>query len=229
MKDLIFPEISKEIQQSVFGAWGGSNSNEPPNGGWYDNGDGITIISNGGGGSGGSGGSWGDIGGNGGYDNGGYWGDQGGSGGGGGSDNGDNHISPERFLNVAEGDASAEEFWDVDSKVRAAVNSTGLAAGFTGTAMDGLAAITKEIGFTVKTFGQTARGIGAVSVAIGGAEVYFAATEAISGENPWTQTDTLNTVSTILGGIALVPGPHSIICGGLSIAIGLVGTAYSQN
>ncbi|GIQ60562.1 hypothetical protein Flavo103_36980 [Flavobacterium collinsii] len=95
MRNLKFPEIDKKIQQSVYGAWGGSNSNEPPNfnqlnslnempnGGWYDNGDGITIISNGSGGSGGygSGGNW-DYGDNGSYDNGGYWGDPGGSGGG---------------------------------------------------------------------------------------------------------------------------------------------------
>jgi hypothetical protein len=50
MRNLKFPEIDKKIQQSVYGAWGGSNSNEPPNGGWFDNGDGITIISNGSGG-----------------------------------------------------------------------------------------------------------------------------------------------------------------------------------
>ncbi|MBF4485720.1 hypothetical protein [Flavobacterium sp. CSZ] len=59
MTDLNFPEISKEIQQSVYGACGGSNSNDP-NAGWYDNGDGITIIGNGGsGGGGGSDDGWG--------------------------------------------------------------------------------------------------------------------------------------------------------------------------
>lgn len=143
MKDLIFPEISKEIQQSVYGAWSGSSSNEPPNGGWFDNGDGITIIGNGG--SGGSDGGWGGMGGNGGYDDGGYWGNQGGSGGGSGSDYGANFISPDSFLNVAQGDASSDEFWEVDSKVRSAVNATGLAAGFTGTAMDAITAITTEV------------------------------------------------------------------------------------
>jgi len=49
MRNLKFPEIDKKVQQSVYGAWGGSNSNDPnppppPNGGWYDNGDGITIY-----------------------------------------------------------------------------------------------------------------------------------------------------------------------------------------
>ncbi|GGF28107.1 DUF6973 domain-containing protein [Flavobacterium limi] len=80
MKDLNFPEISKEIQQSVYGAWGGSQSNDP-NGGWYDNGDGITIITNPGGGSGGGSGDWGS--GGIGDDGGDQW-DQPGSGGGGG-------------------------------------------------------------------------------------------------------------------------------------------------
>ncbi|MFH6987870.1 hypothetical protein ACHRVW_09005 [Flavobacterium collinsii] len=84
MRNLKFPEIDKKIQQSVYGAWGGSNSNEPPpiDGGWLDN---VNVGPSGGssGGSGGygSGGSW-DFGDNGFYDNGGYWGDSGGSGGG---------------------------------------------------------------------------------------------------------------------------------------------------
>ncbi|GIQ60558.1 hypothetical protein Flavo103_36940 [Flavobacterium collinsii] len=84
MRNLKFPEIDKKIQQSIYGAWGGSNSNEPPpiDGGWLDN---VNVGPSGGssGGSGGygSGGSW-DFGDNGFYDNGGYWGDPGGSGGG---------------------------------------------------------------------------------------------------------------------------------------------------
>ncbi|MFH6987868.1 hypothetical protein ACHRVW_08995 [Flavobacterium collinsii] len=79
MRNLKFPEIDKKIQQSVYGAWGGSNSNEPPpiDGGWLDN---VNVGPSGGssGGSGGygSGGSW-DFGDNGFYDNGGYWGDAG--------------------------------------------------------------------------------------------------------------------------------------------------------
>ncbi|MFH6987875.1 hypothetical protein ACHRVW_09030 [Flavobacterium collinsii] len=229
MRNLKFPEIDKKIQQSVYGAWGGSNSNEPPNGGWFDNGDGITIISNGSGGgdSYGSGGSW-DYGNNGSYDNGGYWGDSGGNSGGSGYDFGDNFIDSNNMLVYAQALSNTQESHHVEEKVRSAVNATGLAAGFTGTAMDGLAAITKEIGFTVKTFGKAATGIGVVSVVIGGREVYIAAQEAASGKDPWDTADSLNLVSTLLGGAALVRGPHSIICGGLSIAIGLVATAYSQ-
>ncbi|GIQ60554.1 hypothetical protein Flavo103_36900 [Flavobacterium collinsii] len=230
MRNLKFPEIDRKIQQSVYGAWGGSNSNEPPNGGWFDNGDGITIISNGSGGSDsyGSGGSW-DYGNNGSYDNGGYWGDSGGSGGGGTAhDLGENFIDANNMLVYAQALSNTQESHHVEEKVRSAVNATGLAAGFTGTAMDGLAAITKEIGFTVKTFGKAATGIGVVSVVIGGREVYIAAQEAASGKDPWDTADSLNLVSTLLGGAALVRGPHSIICGGLSIAIGLVATAYSQ-
>jgi hypothetical protein len=222
MKNLKFPEIEKKVQQSVYGAWGGSSSYDPTiNGGWLDE-----VVVGGGGNSGGSSGDWdwGDIG----QDNGG-WGDQGSGGGGGSSyDFGDNFISSTSFINVAEGDATTDEFYDVDSKIRGAVNATGLAAGFTGTAMDGLTAITKEIGFSAKTFGAVGTKIGAAGVVIGGVEVVIAAKEAVTGENPWTDTDTLNAISTSLGVAALVPGPHSIICGGLSIMIALVGTAYSN-
>lgn len=104
MKNLNFPEISKEIQQSVYGAWGGSNSNDP-NGGWFDNGDGITIITNpGSGGSGGSDGGfdWNSLGG--GNDNGGF--DFHGSGGGGGEST--------RDISIADGileDPNATELW----------------------------------------------------------------------------------------------------------------------
>ena len=229
MRNLKFPEIDKKIQQSVYGAWGGSNSNEPPpiDGGWLDN---VNVGPSGGssgssGGNYGSGGSW-DYGDNGSYDNGGYWGDSGGSGGGSGYDLGDNYIDSTSFLNVVEGDANANDFYEVDSKIRNAVNATGLAAGFTGTAMDGLAAITKEIGFSVKTIGNVSHGIGIAGVVVGGVETYIAVAEAVSGRDPWTETDTLNAMATVLGTAALIPGPHSIICGGLSIAIGLVGTAY---
>lgn len=217
MSNLKFPEIEKKVQQSVYGAWGGSNSSSEItyDGGWLDE----VII---GGGSGGSSGDW-DWGTNG-NDDGSNWGDQsgGGGGGGGGSDFGDNFIPADSFVNVAEGDATDAEFYDVDSKIRTAVNATGLAAGFTGTAIDGLAAITKEIGFSVKTFAAVGTKIGAAGVVIGGVEVVIAAKEAINGENPWTDSDTLNAISTSLGVAALVPGPHSIICGGLSIMIGLV-------
>ncbi|MFH7017575.1 hypothetical protein [Flavobacterium sp. FlaQc-47] len=227
MRNLKFPEIEKKVQQSVYGAWGGSNSNEPLyDGGWLDE---VVIGGGGSGGGNGSSGSW-DYGDNGSYDNGGYWGDYGG----GGvpeadNDFGENFIVANSMLNFAQGVANAGEANYVENQIRNAVNATGLATGFIGTAMDGLEAITKEIGFTVKTFGKVATGIGAVSVVIGGREVYIAAQEAISGVDPWDEADTLNAVSTLLGGIALIPGPHSIICGGLSIAIGLVGTAYSQN
>jgi hypothetical protein len=82
MRNLKFPEIEKKVQQSVYGAWGGSNSNEPT----YDEGWLNEVIVGGGGSSGGSGdsgssgfgGSW-NFGNNGSYDNGGYWGDTGGS------------------------------------------------------------------------------------------------------------------------------------------------------
>ena len=124
--------------------------------------------------------------------------------------------------------SSTIDFYAVDSQIRTAVNSTGLAAGFTGTAMDGLAAITAEIGFSVKTFSTVGTKIGAAGVVIGGVECVIAVKEAVNGEDPWTDTDTLNAISTSLGVAALVPGPHSIICGGLSVMISLVGTAYSN-
>lgn len=149
-------------------------------------------------------------------------------GGGGGSTSGSNVISPVSLLKVAQGNASSTEFYNVDSKIRAAVNATGLAAGFTGSSMDAITAITKEIGFSVKTFGSVGTSIGAAGTIIGGIEVVIAAKEAYSGENPWTEADTLNAISTALGTAALVPGPHSLICGGLSIMVGLVGTAYSN-
>ncbi len=227
MKELNFPEISKEIQQSVYGAWGGSNSqNQDVD--YYIPLD--EVVVGGGGGSGDSGGSGGgfDWGGSGGIgDDGGY--DYGSGGGGGGSaEYGDNFISADSFINVAEGDATEAEFYDVDSKVRAAVNATGLAAGFTGTGIDAMDAITKEIGLSVKTLGKVGNTIGVAGVVIGGVETYIAVAEATSGRDPWTETDTLNAMATVLGAAALIPGPHSIICGGLSIAIGLVGTAYAN-
>lgn len=227
MKELNFPEISKEIQQSVYGAWGGSNSqNQDVD--YYIPLD--EVVVGGGGGSGDSGGSGGgfDWGGSGGIgDDGGY--DYGsGGGGGGGADYGDNFISADSFINVAEGDATEAEFYDVDSKVRAAVNATGLAAGFTGTSLDGITAITKELGFTVKTFAKVGTGIGVAGVTIGAVETVIAVKEVVTGEDPWTDTDTLNAMATVLGAAALVPGPHSIICGGLSVMIGMVGTAYSN-
>lgn len=227
MKDLSFPEISKEVQQSVFGAWGGSNSQSQDydyDGGWLDE-----VVVGGGGSSGGSGGSGGGFdwpgggeGGDPGYDYG------GGGGGGGGYDYGENFVSPDSFVNVAEGDASAEEFWDVDSKLRAAVNAAGLGAGFTGTSMDAITAITREVGLTAKTFAKVGTGIGAAGVVIGGVETVIAVKEVVTGEDPWTDTDTLNAIATGLGAAALVPGPHSLVFGGLSIMVGLVGAAYSN-
>jgi len=220
MRNLKFPEIEKKMQQSVYGAWGGSSSNEPT----YWGGElGVTVTGGGHGWGSDSFGSGGDRD----YD---YGPDYGGghSGSGGGDFFGDNFIDSNNMLVFAQGLANSQDH-EVEDKIRSAVNATGLAAGFTGSAMSGLEAITKEIGFTVKTFGKATTGIGAVSVVIGGHEVYIAAQEAMSGKDPWDQLDSLNLVSTILGGAALIPGPHSIICGGLSIAIGLVGTAYSQN
>lgn len=224
MRNLKFPEIEKKVQQSVYGAWGGSNSNDP-NGGWYDNGDGITIIGNGGGGSSGG---W-DYGDNGSYDDGGYWGDYGG-GGGSSYDFGDNFINSNSMLNFAQGHANYQESNEVEDKIRSAVNATGLAAGFTGTAMEAITAITKEIGFSAKAFGAVGSKIGAAGILIGGHEVIVAVTEASTGENPWDSADTLNAISTGLALFAvIIPGPHSIVLGGLSVMVGLVGTAYSNS
>lgn len=226
MNELNFPEISKEIQQSVYGAWGGSNSqNQDVD--YYIPLD--EVVVGGGGGSSSSGGSgggfyWGGSGGNG--DDGGYDYYQGAGGGG---EYGDNSISADSLINVAEGDATEEEFYDVDSKIRAAVNATGLAAGFTGTAMDGIKAITEEIGFTATKFGAIGTKIGYAGVIIGGVEVVIAASEAVTGENPWDSADTLNLLSTGLGVAAVVFPGTAIVLGGLSIAVGLVGTAYSNS
>jgi len=54
----MFPQISKKIQQSVFGAWGGSGSDdETYDGGWLDE---VIVVADGGGGnSGGSDYDWG--------------------------------------------------------------------------------------------------------------------------------------------------------------------------
>lgn len=87
----------------------------------------------------------------------------------------------------------------------------------------------QEMGFTPSRFASFGRGFGIASVATGGTEVFIAAYDASTGVDPWTDTDTLNAISTVFGGLALIPGPHSIICGGISIAIGLVGQASSDN
>lgn len=225
MRNLKFPEIKKKVQQSVYGAWGGSNSNEPVyDGGWLDE---VVIGGGDSGGGSGSSGSW-DYGDNGSYDNGGYWGDYGG----GGvpeadNDFGENFIVANSMLNFAQGVANAGEANYVENQIRNAVNATGLATGFIGTAIDAITAITKEIGFSAKTFGSVGK-IGVVGVVIGSVEVYIAAQEAISGEDPWKDGDTLNAISTVLGAAALFPGKHSIVCGGMSVMVGLVGTAYSN-
>ncbi|WP_428228682.1 hypothetical protein [Flavobacterium sp.] len=247
MRNLKFPEIEKKVQQSIYGAWGSSNSNDP-NGGYIDldeiiiggggsgGGGGIDyyipldeVIVGGGGSGGGSGsnGGW-DYGNNGSYDNGGYWGDSGGSGGGAGYELGDNFIEANNMLVFAQGHANTQQSHEVEDRIRSAVGVTGLAAGFTGTSIDAISAITKEIGFTAKTFSAVGSKIGVAGVMIGGVETYVAVAEAVGGIDPWTDADTLNAMATALGVAALVPGPHSIICGGLSIAIGLVSTAYSQ-
>lgn len=226
MRNLKFPEIEKKVQQSIYGAWGGSNSNDPnpPNGGWYDDGSGITIIGNGGGG--GSSGGWND---NGSYDNGGYWGDTGGSGGGAGYELGDNFIDANSMLNFAKGIANSDESDNIAQKVRSAVNATGLATGFTGTAMEAIKAITTEVGFTAKTFGALGSKIGYAGIVVGGSEFVIAVGEYISGEDTWHTTDTLNAISTGLAISAVFFPPNAIILGGLSIAVGLVGTAYGSS
>lgn len=235
MRNLKFPEIDKKVQQSIYGAWGGSNSNDPnppPNGGWYDNGDGITIIGTGGGGGGGGGGysgggstgSWGD---NGSYDNGGYWGDYGGGGNGAADhDYGENFINPNSMLNYAYGISNPEENYEIDGKIRSAISATGLAAGFTGTAIEAIKAITQEVGFSAKAFGAVGTKIGAAGVVIGGVDVVIAITD---DQHVWNEADTVNLIATSLGAAALFFPPSAIVLGGLSLMVGLVGTAYTSS
>ncbi|MEG1022839.1 MAG: hypothetical protein RSF34_00090 [Flavobacterium sp.] len=232
MKNLNFPEISKDVQQSIYGAWGGSNSQTQD----YDYyGGELNEVIVGGGGSGSSGGSGGsgggfDWGSGGGYDNGGgdYYG--GGSGGGGSYDGDDSShiIAAHSLLNYAEGDADANETDEVTTKIRTAINAVGLASGFTGTAIDGISAITKEIGFTAKSFASVGK-IGIAGVAIGGVEVVIAATDAVNGDDPWDDADTLNALSFALGVAAIAFPPSAIVLGGMSVIVGLVGTAYSNS
>lgn len=114
------------------------------------------------------------------------------------------------MLNFTQGQTNTQNSHVIEEKIRSAVNATGLAAGFTGTSIDAISAITKEIGFTATKFASVGK-IGA------------------AGEKPWDDAATLNAISTGLSIVALVPGPHSIICGGLSVMIGIVGTAYLNN
>ena len=239
--------MKKKVQQSIYGAWGSSNSNDP-NGGYIDldeviiggggsgGGGGIDyyipldeVIVGGGGSGGGSGSSGGwDYGDNGSYDNGGYWGDTGGSGGEAGYELGDNFIDANSMLNFAQGIANSDESDKIAQKVRSAVNAAGLAAGFTGTAMEAIKAITTEIGFTAKAFGAVGSKIGVAGIIIGGTEVVVAVKELATGEDTWDDADTLNAISTILAIGAVAFPPSAIVLGGLSIAVGLVGTTYSN-
>lgn len=137
--------------------------------------------------------------------------------------NSENFVNHDSFLNYAQGDADGYEISDIESKVRSAAGVVGLGSGFTGTAIDGLNALIQELGFTpskVVGFGQA---LGIASVVIGGSEIYFQARDAANGVDPWTDADTLNAASTVFGAAALIPSPFSLVFGGISIGIGLVG------
>lgn len=262
MKEIMFPELSEKKQQSIYGAWGGSRSDQDyrediPN---YDL-DNIIIPSDGGGGytvpnewlneiivtpDGGyandnSGGNWGDDWSNG-WGNGDFGGGDfgggdfgggnfGGGNFGGGSSSGDSdyNISNDSFIDFASGEASDATNNEIAEKIRAA--AAGLAAGAAGTMLEGLDKTIQKIGFTPTKLASVGKGLGVASVVIGGTELVIAAAEVASGERDWNDTDTLNTIATALGATAVFfPGPQSIIFGGLSIMVGLVGAAYtSQN
>ncbi|MEK6513579.1 hypothetical protein [Myroides odoratimimus] len=103
MKEIMFPELSEKKQQSIYGAWGGSRSDQDyrediPN---YEL-DNIIIPSDGGGGDFGGGSSSGDS---------------------------DYNISNDAFIDFASGEGSDATNNEVAEKIRAAAAAAGLAAG----------------------------------------------------------------------------------------------------
>lgn len=234
MSNFKFSILPIKEQKALFGGFGGTDTY---NLGYLDT---VYIGFDEGGSNGGndSGGGW-DSGGWDNYPGGGSSGGPGGSYGGGSGGNtqdsdGDSQISGELAIEVAEGDATTNELREFNDKVSDAVGHIGLtAANFASDVYSSTSALMNELGFNtfkgIKTLKVAGKTLGVAGVVVGGVEMYFGIQDAVDGTDSWDSADTLNALSTALGVATLVPGPHQVVTGGLSLALGLVSAAQDYN